>query len=235
MTSQINDDSAGLPKRNFPSPSNSPSQDGKRYNRSRTPGPEFLRKSSGDNELAEERDYKLRSKTPTPQRQNSGGSSATNITPNFVPASEYQTMLRSQRLDSQRPQIQSPITDKTGFSHGVPSGRKLPEIPSLPMSINPAPSNYSSLSGSVSSFSPRTNNGLGDEEYLRKNSYGNDESPGRTSVVQRGPSSSVQDGRPFIEKTIILKRHEKGFGFKIIGGTEEGSQVNYLLSECVAH
>ena len=30
----------------------------------------------------------------------------------------------------------------------------------------------------------------------------------------------------YVELIVFLKRHENGFGFRIVGGTEEGSQVS---------
>ena len=35
-------------------------------------------------------------------------------------------------------------------------------------------------------------------------------------------------GESFVELTVTLQRHDSGFGFRIVGGTEEGSQVRHL-------
>ena len=36
-------------------------------------------------------------------------------------------------------------------------------------------------------------------------------------------------GESFVELTVTLQRHDSGFGFRIVGGTEEGSQVRNLV------
>ena len=35
-------------------------------------------------------------------------------------------------------------------------------------------------------------------------------------------------GESFVELTVTLQRHDSGFGFRIVGGTEEGSQVRHF-------
>lgn len=37
----------------------------------------------------------------------------------------------------------------------------------------------------------------------------------------------------YVNMTVTLQRQENGFGFRIIGGTEEGSQVSYFSSKCI--
>ena len=44
-----------------------------------------------------------------------------------------------------------------------------------------------------------------------------------------GASGSRRPGESFVELTVTLQRHDSGFGFRIVGGTEEGSQVNIFL------
>merc|ERR1711899_244416 len=39
-------------------------------------------------------------------------------------------------------------------------------------------------------------------------------------------SGSRRPGESFVELTVTLQRHDSGFGFRIVGGTEEGSQVS---------
>lgn len=50
---------------------------------------------------------------------------------------------------------------------------------------------------------------------------------GRYSVNPRGPPVGSNDSLGYMEFTVTLKRQETGFGFRIVGGTEEGSQVSY--------
>ena len=40
---------------------------------------------------------------------------------------------------------------------------------------------------------------------------------------------NIEDNAKFVEMSVTLQRQESGFGFRIIGGTEEGSQVVTLL------
>ena len=45
-----------------------------------------------------------------------------------------------------------------------------------------------------------------------------------------GPSNHMMDQEPFTMQEIRLMRQVSGFGFRIIGGKEEGSQVCVCLS-----
>ena len=45
-----------------------------------------------------------------------------------------------------------------------------------------------------------------------------------------GASGSRRPGESFVELTVTLQRHDSGFGFRIVGGTEEGSQVSCFFS-----
>ncbi|XP_069949413.1 uncharacterized protein Magi isoform X7 [Cherax quadricarinatus] len=49
---------------------------------------------------------------------------------------------------------------------------------------------------------------------------------GRYSVNPRVPPTGPNGNLGYMEFTVILKRQETGFGFRIVGGTEEGSQVS---------
>jgi hypothetical protein len=61
--------------------------------------------------------------------------------------------------------------------------------------------------------------------------------PFNSSFPHSGPQSpkplrypgNMEDNNKFIEMNVTLYRQESGFGFRIIGGTEEGSQVSYDL------
>ena len=50
-------------------------------------------------------------------------------------------------------------------------------------------------------------------------------SPGVGGSSVGGYNENNEDDR-FVELTVFLKRHDNGFGFRIVGGTEEGSQVS---------
>ena len=50
--------------------------------------------------------------------------------------------------------------------------------------------------------------------------------PERRSATNMGQPPAPNGGTEnFVEMTVTLQRHESGFGFRIVGGTEEGSQV----------
>ena len=56
-------------------------------------------------------------------------------------------------------------------------------------------------------------------------------SPGLNSAGSTGGYPDTTDER-YVELTVFLKKHENGFGFRIIGGTEEGSQVRKIPLCC---
>ena len=45
------------------------------------------------------------------------------------------------------------------------------------------------------------------------------------------PDPRLHNGEAYVELTVTLQRHDSGFGFRIVGGTEEGSQVHIFLCE----
>lgn len=53
-------------------------------------------------------------------------------------------------------------------------------------------------------------------------------SGGRPDLMRRPPTSNATQPPPgeWMEMNVTLLRHETGFGFRIVGGTEEGSQVS---------
>lgn len=57
----------------------------------------------------------------------------------------------------------------------------------------------------------------------------NSDSPNSSLNRSRSPTRFGEDER-YVELTVLLKRQESGFGFRIIGGTEEGSQVGETVS-----
>ena len=57
------------------------------------------------------------------------------------------------------------------------------------------------------------------------------DSPGSSLNRSRSPTRFGDES--YSEMTVHLKRQENGFGFRIIGGTEEGSQVRLMVYFCV--
>ena len=67
--------------------------------------------------------------------------------------------------------------------------------------------------------------------YLSLFSLGQ-ETERRSSSRPRHPSSGSERDDKFIESTVFLKtRDDAGFGFRIIGGHEEGSQVSHANTD----
>ncbi len=64
--------------------------------------------------------------------------------------------------------------------------------------------------------------------------WGASDSPGSSLNRSRSPTRFGGEEGSYSEMTVHLKREEKGFGFRIIGGTEEGSQVSrvFCLNSC---
>ena len=58
-------------------------------------------------------------------------------------------------------------------------------------------------------------------------------SPG-VGAINGGFPENNEDDR-YVELTVFLKRQDNGFGFRIVGGTEEGSQVSSRASHCLTH
>ena len=44
-------------------------------------------------------------------------------------------------------------------------------------------------------------------------------------IVYAGSGAGKRLGESFVELTVTLQHHDSGFGFRIVGGNEEGSQV----------
>ena len=49
--------------------------------------------------------------------------------------------------------------------------------------------------------------------------------PGNLTRWPRPEPGRLHNGEAYVELTVTLQRHDSGFGFRIVGGTEEGSQV----------
>ncbi len=64
---------------------------------------------------------------------------------------------------------------------------------------------------------------------VARDGWGASDSPGSSLNRSRSPTRfGGDDMGSYSEMTVQLKRQENGFGFRIIGGTEEGSQVSRL-------
>lgn len=53
------------------------------------------------------------------------------------------------------------------------------------------------------------------------------DSPSSSLNRSRSPTRFGDEDSRYVDLTVFLKRHDSGFGFRIIGGTEEGSQVSF--------
>lgn len=48
-------------------------------------------------------------------------------------------------------------------------------------------------------------------------------------------ASNLEGSNTFHDFTVTLRRQENGFGFRIVGGTEEGSQVRSIFEFLIAY
>ena len=181
------------------------------HGRSKTPGPEFMRgtkPSAGGEEMAHPARPSARSKTPTYESSNRSGRLLRNRlpisgTPDFIPASQY-------------------TGPQDGFGYPAdPNWASASAQQVLPMLSSSSVS--STLQGSPHTDS--TAGMLGMKALNPMSSSWTDSpssnfsEPGRLAAIR-----AVHDEQ-FYEMPIYLRRLETGFGFRIIGGTEEGSQV----------
>jgi len=172
--------------------------------RSKTPGPDFMRGTKPEAGRDEEGVYPARplarSKTPTFHSSNRSAPSLRNRppisgTPDFIPASQY-------------------TGPQDGFGY--------------PGDPNWAPKMSSSSVSSTLHGSPHTDStaGLLGMKVLNPVASSWTESPSSNfSEPGRHPVTRALYDEQFYEMPIYLRRLETGFGFRIIGGTEEGSQV----------
>lgn len=184
------------------------------HRRSKTPGPELMRGTkptvSGD-EMMYPTCPSVRSKTPTYESSSKSGRSLRNRppisgTPDFIPASQYT----------------GPPQD--GF--GYPGDENWAAQQALPMLSS------SSVSSTVqgSSHTDSTAALLGMKALNPMSSSWTDSPSSNFSEPGRHTTARAVYDEQFYEMPIYLRRLETGFGFRIVGGTEEGSQVsNYLF------
>ena len=227
--------------------------------RSKTPGPEFLRGSAGrtdmQDDLYEDRREPLRSKTPTgdlPGPQSAVRSRAPlSGTPDFIPASVY-TLRPSRQQDVMTRSVPSgnwlpPNRSADLFSY---SSANLPKLSSS-LPVDSQPSNQvvrsSSRAGGGSRNIPSMQTSPMSNRFVSGNynvSVDSDSVAGRTALSSwtESPVSGMSDSvrhlpsranldTQYFEMPVFLHRLESGFGFRIIGGTEEDTQVGarYLL------
>jgi len=186
--------------------------------RSKTPGPEFMRgvkppDVGGGEELTS---YKarplLRSKTPTFESSNRSKPSLRNRpsisgTPDFIPASHYTG-----------PQDGFGYPDDPNWA-SVSSHQPLPKLSSSSMS--------STLHGSPHADSMAGILGIKAPNPMSSSWTGSPSS--NFSEPGQHVATRALHEEQFYEMPIYLRRLESGFGFRIVGGTEEGSQVCHKL------
>lgn len=211
------------------------------HSRSKTPGPDIMRSRAvpeGDLAYAHRPGQELRSKTPTHEMM-SRLAKPISGTPDFIPASRYQTPSPSGRLagndNVHAPGVYkevSPVSSRLGGGGGGPmvpggvsgSGHMYGNAPvggvAATRPITPSLKQLNQqtamkLSTSFENVEPVSGGANLKDGWM--------DSPGG-SVDSRSPMRSNVEGQDF-EMTVHLVRQESGFGFRIIGGTEEGSQV----------
>ena len=214
--------------------------------RSRTPGPDFMRRR--DEEFFPGMDNRApqppRSKTPThdhPSHQQYQHHSSLSGTPDFIPASQYTP---NSNDISNTPDImyrggpgpgQGQYPDHIYANNNVQHPR-----------LNSSQSYGSALNSQAGGLPNRTNynnspqispqimehnhpaNRLNPPPRKQSTSFEHVE-PAPSNLTRIPPHQGVGMGAAYedewLEMTVFLTRQESGFGFRIIGGTEEGSQV----------
>ena len=231
--------------------------------RSRTPGPEFMRRSPerddpGYFQSGQAND--LRSKTPTPSDAAQYRQHNISGTPDFIPASRYQAPPPTaphgrvnggvpNHLGNTRPMSNPDLADMYGGKDecGLPQTR-LPSSQSHSGALSalaPAASHapYGNNFTSNHQLSPASQGKISNVTRKQTTSFEHEEpSPGNVSRGRgdiwgggdsgsdvlnhsRSPAHSFDCDDCSVDMTVTLRRHENGFGFRIVGGTEEASQV----------
>lgn len=216
------------------------------HSRSKTPGPDMMRQQAAHDGDPYRQGHELRSKTPTPQESAASSRMAKPIsgTPNFVPASRYKAPSPSARLQSSDPMTNrqadrnsmsssgykelSPVNNRRTTNTPVPGGGSAhvyagPLISGISNSRPITPSlkqlNHQMAEKSSTSFEnvqPVLSGGSNPKDGWADSPSG--------STDSRSPLRSQIDGQDY-DLIVHLIRQELGFGFRIVGGTEEGSQV----------
>ena len=195
--------------------------------RSRTPGPDFMRARERDDEqyFGQSQQQRgrdtARSKTPTSElfkKQTSVGG-----TPDFIPASRYQSPPRSSQ---QHGGVNNRLHSSADYTDSrIPTSQQSYAANSTQYGDGSRPV-LRKQSTSFEYVDPRPSN-LTRIPYV-------DTTPGAVDALNRSHTSPDDDR--YVEMTVVLQRQESGFGFRIIGGTEEGSQVRHcsrLVAACM--
>lgn len=188
--------------------------------RSRTPGPELMQRSPFPEYRPEPNRPKtptasdMRSKTPIPglYGQVPGGN------PEYSRNNSWGNNSAYRNYDVNSRTWGSSIPENTGMQRRDPSdtfgrmnssgnmGAGHPPRQSTSFEMeNPVPSNVSRVP--------------------RRAGFHNSSFPGPQSPKPFHYPGNIEDNGKFVEMNVTLQRQESGFGFRIIGGTEEGSQV----------
>ena len=221
----------------------------RREYRSRTPGPECMRSPTAEDDMLRSR-VQLRSKTPTheltyghpgsqPSPQQHSPHQHLSGTPDFIPASRYAfpSSPSQPNHDDVRGSYR-PTSTGPDFSHSYSNGRL----------NNSSANNYANnrnyqygdrghplahgpLSPSEEHSRSRKQSTSFENEVPAPSNLTRVSHKDRWSESPHAPNrsrspSSFDD--PSADVVVHLKRQESGFGFRIVGGTEEGSQVSSL-------
>lgn len=135
--------------------------------------------------------------------------------------------MRSNGPYNQPPAHYGSVSGPDGVSHHEPSYRTLSSS-SVPSGHSPSSSHYDSLTRRKRSTSfehehpsPIGAMNKGESIYSGNSVYSQ---PG--TVLRAPMPNRVSE---FVDMTVTLLRQESGFGFRIVGGTEEGSQVKVFF------
>lgn len=201
--------------------------------RSRTPGPEHMQRSQGPDFRPDTSRPKtptasdMRSKTPVPglYGQVPGGN------PDYATNSRYPSSWGSSGSGPYRPGLDS---NSRTWGTSIPEHSVTPNMQRRDMFDS-----FGRLNSGVHGGAgrPKQSTSFESEEPLPSNitripkrppfhnSTFSNSMPGMQSPFHY-PGSS-EDNAKYIEMNVTLLRQESGFGFRIIGGTEEGSQVSW--------
>ena len=203
--------------------------------RSRTPGPEHMQRSQGPDYRPDPSRPKtptasdMRSKTPVPglYGQVPGGN------PDYATNSRYPSVWGSSGSGPYRPGLDA---NSRPWGNSIPEHSVTPNMQRRDMFDSFGRLNSGSVHGGAGR--PRQSTSFESEEPLPSNIT---RIPKRTPFQNPTLSNhvpgmqspfhypgSIEDNAKFMEMNVTLMRQESGFGFRIIGGTEEGSQVSWL-------
>lgn len=216
--------------------------------RSRTPGPELMNRSlSGESRHEPSRPktptaQEMRSKTPMPtSTHNHAGIS------DFGLSSRYQTSNISWGMNGHRQAFAHKAWAYSSLDHGhtlrretsldnpayssfdrsYPNNNYSPNLPGVQGSPGIGAGRPSRQSTSFENEEPAPSNLTRiPKRYPPPSSNSFHHLPGSQSPRSPNRFPDYDEGLRHMEMSVILRRQESGFGFRIIGGTEEGSQVS---------